>query len=180
MSSIIEKIFGVYFIILIILGTIGNCIGFCICVRKRLQTITFFIFLSFIYIADTMALYLWCLNHFLEVFWNFRIEDLNVWTCRFGFFIQQFSLHWSSWLLVALTLDRYLSVKIKTWWIVYFKSIQAVLASCIIGMILIILNSHLLVLNGSLVSDHGEIKVDCYGKIDIMNDVNWIFIWKIV
>ena len=72
-----------------------------------------------------------------------------------------------------MTVDRYMSVKIKAWRIIYFKQNQAILTSCLIGIILILFNSHLLVINGKV--ENGI--TNCYAKGE---NIDWIFIWKLV
>ncbi len=100
MEELTFKVLGVYFLLLVIFGTLSNALGLYVCLKRRLHVYTTFVFVAFIFVADTLTLYIWCLNHFLEAFYDYSIESLNVWTCRFGFFMQQFSLDWSSWLLV--------------------------------------------------------------------------------
>jgi hypothetical protein len=100
MDGLIFKVMGCYFLILVVFGTFSNLLGLYVCVRRRLYVNTTFVFVAFIFVADILTLYIWCLNHFLEAFFDFSVESLNVWACRFGFFLQQFTLEWSSWLLV--------------------------------------------------------------------------------
>jgi hypothetical protein len=108
------KLFGVYFLCLTIIGSLGNAIGIYVCLKQKLRETTTFIFLCFIFIADTLTLYIWCLNHFFEAYYGFYIEEFSIWTCRFGFFLQQFSLEWSSWLLVIQIFNFYSKYYFKT------------------------------------------------------------------
>jgi hypothetical protein len=81
-------------------------------------------------------------------------------------------------LKVALTLDRYLSIRLKTWRLVYFKQNQAIFTSILIGALLMATNSHLLVLNRTeSLNDQGELVFECYGK---GVKVDWVQKWKIV
>ena len=87
MSNAIDiavKCFGIYSLILIIFGTIFNILGLVVCLRKRLRTYTTFVFFSFMFIADVLSLYLWCIDHFVEAFFNFVIEERSLIVCKLG------------------------------------------------------------------------------------------------
>jgi hypothetical protein len=68
-----------------------------------------------------------------------------------------------------------MSVRVKHWRVVYFKPTQAIFSSIVIGLIVVILNSHLVMLNPPL-SGQGN-RVNCYKQ---NGAVNWIWIWKLV
>lgn len=104
-SNLILKSFGIYCLLIVIVGTVNNLLAFYICLRKKLRKITTFVFFSFVFIADTLSLYLWCLNHFLESFYNTKSDQINIWSCRVLTFLQYVSLQWSSWLFVYFYLS---------------------------------------------------------------------------
>lgn len=160
---------GLYCLLLVIFGTIGNIFIICFCLRRRLRHYTTFIFILFMCITDTLSLYVWCLDHFLESFFGFTIEELSPISCRIGFFIQFFSLQSSSWLLVSSSMDRYLGVRIKQWRSIYFKANQALFCSFSIIGLSLIANSQLLVLGNDF-----EIH-QCYSRNSIGS---WIDTWK--
>jgi hypothetical protein len=80
----LNKVFGTYCLILVIFGTLSNMLGLVVCSRKRLKTLTTFLFFTFIFLADTFTLYLWCLDHFIEAFFGFVLEDKSKWVCKLG------------------------------------------------------------------------------------------------
>jgi hypothetical protein len=82
--DILNKVFGIYCLLLVIFGTLLNTLGLVICLRKRLRTFTTFVFVTFIFVADTFSLYLWCLNHFIEAFYGFVMEEKSKWICKGG------------------------------------------------------------------------------------------------
>lgn len=172
-SGFLFNVIAIYCLILVILGTLGNLFTIYICMRKKLRQITTFIFLGFMTFSDTFALYIWCLDHFLEVFFNFSVEKHSIWSCRVAIFIQYVSLEWSSWLLVGLSVDRWLSVEFKTWRTIYFKPTQAFLLSIVILAIISVLNSNLLVLSGSFDKNTDILK--CYTEGEFSD---WILFWQ--
>ncbi|CAF1115674.1 unnamed protein product [Brachionus calyciflorus] len=164
------SVFGLYSLVLIIFGTIGNSFTIYICLRKRLRSYTTFIFIAFICFSDIFSLYIWCLDHFSEAFFKTVIEEIGIISCRVSFFQQVSSLQSSSWLLVALSLDRYLGVRFRTWRSLYFKAHQAVFCSFALIFLILIINSQILVLAG----DETDGDFDCY-----YNDAHhgWVKTW---
>nr|QVK45793.1 G protein-coupled receptor [Proales similis] len=165
------KVVGSYCLFLVIVGTLSNLIALYICLRKRLRSVTTFIFFSFILLNDTLSLYGWCLDHFLDSFFHLQIEESSIWLCKIFRFSQFVTLQWSSWLLVFLTLDRYLSITIKTWRSLYFRVNQAIMASILLGFFIMVLNSHMLILAG----EQKDGIVNCYG-LDGFKE--WTHIWS--
>jgi hypothetical protein len=82
--DILNKIIGIYCLLLVIFGTFFNTIGLVICLRKRLRTFTTFLFFTFIFVADSCSLYLWCIDHFIEAFYDFVMEEKSKWICKLG------------------------------------------------------------------------------------------------
>ena len=91
------KIIGAYDSALIVVGTIANLIIFV--VSLKLTQNTTFIFLLFMSVSDTVALYFWNMNHFLTAYFQIDLQNLNVYWCKIGHFYQISSLHISAWLL---------------------------------------------------------------------------------
>jgi hypothetical protein len=104
-SSIIvifEKILASYSICLIIFGSFGNIISFCVCLRKNLIKVPTFVFLCFMMMSDMFALYFWNLDHFVTPFFGFLFEGFSVDMCRFFFTSQLIAFQFSAWALVSI------------------------------------------------------------------------------
>lgn len=97
----INKALGIWALILIIFGTIGNILCIFVCLRQRLRKTPTFIFFSFLAICDTISLYGWNLDHFIEAFYGKVIEDTSIAWCKTVLFYNCFSLQSSSWFLVS-------------------------------------------------------------------------------
>lgn len=97
----ITKVLGIYSIILTILGTLLNGFIFLVCLRKNLRKINAFKFFAIISISDTISLYEWNLEHFINVFFNVNFSYTNLVWCRLGTYLQYVSLEYSAWLLVS-------------------------------------------------------------------------------
>jgi hypothetical protein len=163
MPSIVQTLnilLSIYNATIAVLGTIGNLFCFIICTRKRLRLIPTFIFMSFMVITDTFALYEWNLNNFFLTFFGSAIGDFSEASCKMTSFLQFFSSQTSAYLLVnlkflkscflnlnfkvAITLERLLSVKITNWRSSIYKPKHAVITALTIVFIIFSLNVHTL------------------------------------
>jgi hypothetical protein len=116
-----------------------------------------------------------------------------MWSCKLIEYFQFASLQISAWLLVLLSLDRFLSVRIKTWKSVHFKPKRAVIAASFLAGFFIFLNAHALVLFGHsstppLQSENQTtnnntsadvITIQCY-TIDDEPTTYWMATWNLV
>ena len=170
-------IFSAYCLMLLVVGTLLNLVSFKICFNlKRMNQ---FVYLSFMMLVDTLSLYFWCLDTFLSSYFHFKLQNLNILFCKFGSFIQFTCLQWSSWLLVAMSLDYFLSALLASHW----KTIQvlenrSIRISLLLGFALCIVNLNALYFNGLFeMSREGKLVLKCH-ESDIVQQ--WPFLWSIV
>lgn len=104
----IEKVTGIYSILLIIAGTIGNLCAAVVCFRKSFRKTPTFIFVGFALIGDVISLYFWNVDHYLSSFESFQMEGVNIFMCKIATFFQTTSLEWSAWLLVIKFIQMFL------------------------------------------------------------------------
>jgi hypothetical protein len=129
-------------------------------------------------INDLISLTVWNLNHFLIVYFQFHPEFASEIWCKIAVFMQYFSLEYSAWLLVLLTLDRYLYIRnrVKNPNSIREKGLKKAITFCaIVGLIIFILNSNLLILNGYTVVGNNTKQVMCYRSKYLTED--YIVIW---
>ena len=96
-----SKAIGIYSLLLIIVGTIGNAITCIICMRPKLRKHPTFIFLAFSCFSDIFTLYTWNLSNFITPFFHFYHEYKNLAWCKISVFIQFWSLQSSAWVFVS-------------------------------------------------------------------------------
>ena len=107
-SEIARRFFGVLALIFLIIGTITNLLSCGICLKKQLRKTPTFVFLAFLVISDTIALYGLNLDwYFYEAFYPTYLSDLNWFYCKIHFFIHLFPLKTSAWLLVGCLISIY-------------------------------------------------------------------------
>ena len=175
-SVMLLQILAYYSLFLAIAGTIGNCLTFIIC--YRLRSTTTFVFLMVSSIFDTTALYFWNVNQFTSTILDIDLQNLNKLSCKFGMYVQFTSLQISAWLLVAMSIDRLMSVWISRWRISYFKKRQAIISSLTVLLLIMVINlnvpftySHDIVVNGTA-------KIQCFATSD--PKTHWMQVWEMV
>lgn len=102
-------------------------------------------------VADLCSLYSWNLNlfykHLINNYQN-DLEDGSIFSCRMISFIAFVSLQLSSWYLTLVSLDRCLNLHFLFWNRRFGGPNNAVLIILSVTILIVILNSHLLFLNG--------------------------------
>ena len=142
--NIFYHVIGIYEITLIITGTIGSILTFV--VAFKLKQTTTFVFLLFLSITDTLCLFWWNLDDFILIYFNYWFQENSFFGCKIINYFQYVSMQSSAWLLVSqvaertflfslydficlfkmtLSIDRFMSLWLKSWKSVYFKSKQA-------------------------------------------------------
>jgi len=155
---------------IILMALVGNMICFAVFTfNKKLKEINSMVYLSFVSITDTLSLFVWNFDHFLEVNFKLKIEYLNLFNCKFFVFLQYFSLQCSAFLLCMLTIDRFITVATLPGSFMNKLPFRTRRNSFIWSIFIIItfaiLNGHILILNG-LPKDHEIVKQN----IDVYND----------
>jgi hypothetical protein len=151
-----QVLIAVSYIPLVIIGfgVVGNTSAFVIfAFDKRINKLSSMRILSFISIVDTFALFVWNLNHYLAPNFNFTVEFVNMFTCKFFTFLQYFSLICSGMLHSLLSVDRYFTVISKPGsWVSrlpFGTKKSATFMSLGLCVFIGLLNGHLLIFNGT-------------------------------
>ena len=96
--------------ILIILGTFGNIFSFIILKRKAMLKFSTYFYLMVLAIADTLVLYIGLLRLWIGELTGFDLRDQADWICKLtnviGYTVSDFSV----WLIIAVTIERYIVV----------------------------------------------------------------------
>jgi hypothetical protein len=134
-------------------GVIGNTICFLIFrFNSNFKNMSSMVYLSFAVIVDTISLFDWNLKHFTVANFNFNIDYVTIYSCKFLPFLQYFSLQASGWLLSFVSLDRFISIRSipGSFYskLPFSTNKSAAIWSTIIIVVLLIMNCHILILNG--------------------------------
>ena len=158
--KILQKILGMYALLLIIVGTISSCMSFYICFK--LSKISTFVFLAFLSVSDIVSLYYWNLTNFVDNWFDIDFLNSSYWLCKIGNYYQFTSLQISAWILIVISIDHNLSIRIKHWRKLYFTTNRAFICACLVVAFFLILNSSILVSFGHETIVNNTNKVICF------------------
>ena len=134
-------ILKVYPVLVLILGSLGNLLSFCVLLRANMRRYSTFCYLACLALVDIGVILTFCTNFISLYHFDNDIQD-KPFACKLFAFCIYFLPQYSSWILVAVSIDRVISAKYlrlaKTW----SKPRHSVLVTLILGLVLGILNSH--------------------------------------
>ncbi|CAF2392077.1 unnamed protein product [Rotaria sp. Silwood2] len=140
LEEISHYIYAIVYPIVFLLGIIGNLLSsllFSITTLNRTSCGVYFLLLA---IYDSIGL-LGGLHHCLTI--GYHVPVPNATYCRARNFLLYISMDMTSWMIVAISVDRYLKVKFPIKARVYATQKLAIIVSCIITFVFIIKNFHL-------------------------------------
>jgi hypothetical protein len=76
---------------------------------------------------------------------------------------------------VSITVDRYLTVKLRTWKVVYFRGRRVLLYSFVLLLFFALFNSNMLIWNGFILYENGTEQLQCFATG--VNDTFWYQTW---
>lgn len=123
-SLTIDDILGVYweyntahnlglygYPVIIILGTIGNILTLLVMVREKMRQRTTCFYMAMIAVFDTLVLYFSCLRQWLTLLHGNDALSLSSTACKVFNFLSYTFFDVSVWLLVLMTIERFLVVR---------------------------------------------------------------------
>jgi hypothetical protein len=112
---LITKIIWYTILIVVIVGAFGNAIAFVVCSRSNLKNTVFSTYFRFIAVVDTTTLiFNTFLQKFMSAVFKIRLSTSSNDICRLTKIIAYALTVPSGWILVVVSLDRYLSIAFPT------------------------------------------------------------------
>ncbi len=134
-------ILKIYPVLILIFGSLGNLLSFCVLLRANMRRYSTFCYLACLALVDLGVIITFCINFISLYHFNNDIQN-EPFACKLFAFSIYFLPQYSSWILVAVSIDRVISAKYlrlaKTW----SKPRHSVLVTLLLGLALGILNSH--------------------------------------
>ncbi|ESP05495.1 hypothetical protein LOTGIDRAFT_102430, partial [Lottia gigantea] len=128
--------------ILMIVGTIGNLMSILVLTRSNMRKSRVSIYLTVLSSCDILVLYTGLLRQVIMYHTNFDVRTLSDLSCKINTWMVYFTLDFSVWILVAVTVERIVSV----WFPHHVRHTCTVKSSTvtlvIIAMVLLAINSH--------------------------------------
>ena len=96
--------------IILVIGTIGNILSILVFARKGMRNLTSALYLIVLAIADLLLLYLGLLRYYIRELTDVDIRDTSETACKLHIIFVYFMRHFTSWILVSVTVERFISV----------------------------------------------------------------------
>ena len=96
--------------LVIILGTFGNSLTIVVLLRQARNLSSTAVYLLILAFSDLLILYLGPIRQWIKYLWKTDVRTLTDAGCKIQIFLTYFSAQFSSWLLVAVTIERAISV----------------------------------------------------------------------
>lgn len=148
----IDKYFWIFFSpIFLIFGVVGNILNILVLIRMKFYKNATLLLLFCLAWTDMVVLIVGLPRYWLTNTFDFDLRTVSQFSCKFSLFLIYFSMQLSSWILVLVTLIRF----VKTVFSLKYSSSKGfvnmrktIIAFCIIAIILICINFHLFITNG--------------------------------
>ena len=130
--------------VIFLMGTIGNSLSIIILSRKTMRKMTSSFYLVLLAISDLLMINVGLVRYFIMACFKLDIRDLTIWGCKVHIFLVYFLGHFSSWVLVAVTVERFITV----WFPLKARRIcthqNGAIGMCLLIMILLSVDVHFL------------------------------------
>ncbi len=170
-ATIGSKIFLSFCPLILIFGTFTNISSLLVLSRKRMRKHSTYVYLAILSCVDLMALWLGLTRDYLA--FGFGIYINSTWLCRMHSFLFYYTLDLSSWILVAVSLDRFLAISFLfssyTRQLLLKMLAKPKLICSIISVSLFLLNLHFLCFIE--VDEHANKSHDSFDKLIFNNTI---------
>ena len=99
---------------IVILGTIGNILSAVVMNRKSLRASTTSLYLTVLAVSDLFCLYMGLVPHWIRYKFNYYIGYVQNTGCTTYWAVLYFAFHYEAWVLVSVSLERFVAVWFPT------------------------------------------------------------------
>ena len=96
--------------VLVVLGTFGNILSFMILRRRVMLKVSSYHYLAVLAVADSLVLYVGLMRLWLGELTGYDLHDSSHWLCKVTISIGYSASDLSVWLIIAVTVERYIVV----------------------------------------------------------------------
>jgi hypothetical protein len=140
LEEISHYIYAIVYPVGFLLGIIGNLFSSLLFSVTKLNRTSCGIYFLLLAISDSIAL-IGGLHHCLTIGYHVRVQNASY--CRARNFLLYTSMDMASWMVVAISVDRYLKAKFPIKARIYCTQKLAMIVSCVITVLFILKNFHL-------------------------------------
>jgi len=128
--------------VIVLMGTVGNTLSFCVLVRRRMRSTPMYFYLTLLAIADTFVLYVSAFKVWIRAVTRFEVLHVSIVGCKLFMFILLCSFYMSAWLVVLVTLDRFLVIWFPFRGYLLMRIRRARVTAAILAVIVAVYNVH--------------------------------------
>lgn len=96
--------------VIIVVGTVGNILSIAVLIRSKMRCTSVYFYLMVLAFADLCVLYVSGFKTWIRIVADFELLHVSSFTCKATLFLLLFCLHFSAWLVVLTTVDRFIAV----------------------------------------------------------------------
>ena len=133
---------------LLIMATVGNSLAFAVMRRRSMRNTSPGVYFAAITCADTVTVYWGAVPFLIFYFTSIDLWSYHPWSCRVVIFTLFTSADSAVWLLVAVTVDRFIAVKFPLVRKQMCTPKRAFIVACVLPSIASIKNLHLFFTRG--------------------------------
>lgn len=131
------------FPVVVFVGTIGNTLSALVLVRQRMRTTSIYVYLLALAGADTLVLYVSAFKTWIRIVTGVELLHVSDTACRCLTYLFVIGLHLSAWLIVLVTVDRFIAVWLPLRAIHICTVRRARLLIVALTIVLLVANSHI-------------------------------------
>jgi len=128
--------------VIVLMGTVGNALSFCVLVRRRMRSTPMYFYLTLLAVADTFVLYVSAFKVWIRALTQFEVLHVSNVGCKLFMFILLCSFYMSAWLVVLVTLDRFLVVWFPFRGYLFMRIRRARLTAAVLAVVVAVYNIH--------------------------------------
>ena len=159
LNTSIHIILKVYPVLVLILGCFGNLLSFCVLLRAAMRRYSTFCYLACLALVDIGVILTFCVNFISLYHFDYDIQEVSF-LCKLFAFCIYFLPQYSSWILVAVSIDRVISAKYLRLAKKWTKPRHSVLVTLVLGVFLALLNGHFFLYEKNSVIPNNSTQMD--------------------
>ncbi|XP_052817936.1 probable G-protein coupled receptor 139 [Mya arenaria] len=173
----INKAIGLYLPpFLLLMGTFGHVMTFLIFRNKAMKRQSTNLFLAALAIADSIVLFVGLLRRWLDILLEMDIQSESDWLCKTVSVLGYSSSQFSVWLIIAVTIERYLVVSHPLHTSRYCNLTRAKRIICLIALLIVAINFHLLFTVSVQEHEHGLKSCHSAPQFNVLVTIVWPWI----
>lgn len=157
--------------IIIFFGTLGNLLTFAVLVRRSMRTTPTFLYLTVLALADTIVLYLSGFKSWIRIVTGYELLHSSDVACRLMIYVLLCAFYMSSWLIVLITVDRFIVVFFPFNAYTILRIRQARVAAACLALIVALCNIHVFWSFRLSIDESGRMTCDSADDDWFMNEI---------